>query len=193
MPCCSLRSRGEPSRNSCRSRLPMNRIGTALVVLLAWTVPMMPSFAAASPPDPLWIHGFYDAADGDDVVTCVSDTTATPNGESYASEPLQPVAYLDLQSMLLRYTAQRPLPAERGPPHSGICAASASSLARQLLPRPHRPSLPSTASIFRGSLSGYSRARKIRSSHSRELLEWHLVVSHQRMKGLVKEQSGRER
>ena len=35
---------------------------------------LLPAIAFASPPDPLWIAGIYDGADGDDVVTFVYET-----------------------------------------------------------------------------------------------------------------------
>ena len=46
-------------------RLPV----TALLVLVLSTLGPL---ASASPPDPGWIGGFYDAADGDDVVLAVA-------------------------------------------------------------------------------------------------------------------------
>jgi hypothetical protein len=45
---------------------------TAAIVALI----LCPSIAFASPPDPSWIAGIYDGADGDDVVSLVYDTAA---------------------------------------------------------------------------------------------------------------------
>jgi len=44
-----------------------------LFVLLACLVSLTP-LAQASPPDPTWIPGFYDAADYDDVVSLVANS-----------------------------------------------------------------------------------------------------------------------
>jgi hypothetical protein len=44
-----------------------------LVVALILLLPI----AFASPPDPSWIAGLYDGADGDDIVTLVYETAAT--------------------------------------------------------------------------------------------------------------------
>ena len=44
-----------------------------LVLLLALVVLAAPAAAAASVPDPTWIGGFYDGADGDELVALVWD------------------------------------------------------------------------------------------------------------------------
>ena len=56
------RSRSEPS---LARALPIVFVALALAVL--------PTLAAASPPDPAWIGGIYDAADGDEIVTLIGD------------------------------------------------------------------------------------------------------------------------
>ena len=53
----------------------------ALAALLPRTVAivaliLLPAIAFASPPDPSWIAGIYDGADGDDIVSLVYDTAA---------------------------------------------------------------------------------------------------------------------
>jgi hypothetical protein len=40
------------------------------------TVILLPAIAFASPPDPSWIAGIYDGADGDDIVSLVYETAA---------------------------------------------------------------------------------------------------------------------
>jgi len=52
-------------------RLPL----TALLVLVLSTLGPL---ASASPPDPGWIGGFYDGADGDDVVLAVTGMDSPP-------------------------------------------------------------------------------------------------------------------
>src|SRR5215831_20675348 len=50
-------------------------IATALPIVLALI--LLPPLAFASPPDPSWVPGFYDGADGDDIVSLVYETSAT--------------------------------------------------------------------------------------------------------------------
>ena len=49
-------------------------IAVALPIILALV--LLPSLAFASPPDPSWVAGFYDGADGDDVVSLIYETSA---------------------------------------------------------------------------------------------------------------------
>ena len=53
------------------SRVNFTLLPVVLVLLL------LPVIAFASPPDPSWIAGIYDAADADDIVILVYETTAT--------------------------------------------------------------------------------------------------------------------
>ena len=41
------------------------------------TLILLPAIAFASPPDPSWIAGIYDGADGDDIVSLIYETLAT--------------------------------------------------------------------------------------------------------------------
>jgi hypothetical protein len=50
-------------------------IFTLLPIALALI--LLPTIAFASPPDPSWIAGIYDGADGDDIVSLVYETSAT--------------------------------------------------------------------------------------------------------------------
>src|SRR5215469_17856660 len=49
-------------------------IATAFPIVLALI--LLPPLAFASPPDPSWVAGFYDGADGDDIVSLVYETSA---------------------------------------------------------------------------------------------------------------------
>ena len=49
-------------------------ITAALPIALALI--LLPPLAFASPPDPSWVAGFYDDADGDDIVSLVCETSA---------------------------------------------------------------------------------------------------------------------
>ena len=46
-----------------------------LVVLLLLAPIALPGLAHASPPDPTWIPGIYDDADGDDIVSLIASGT----------------------------------------------------------------------------------------------------------------------
>src|SRR5215469_8601628 len=49
-------------------------IFAALPIVLALI--LLPTLAFASPPDPSWVPGFYDGADGDEIVNLVYETSA---------------------------------------------------------------------------------------------------------------------
>jgi|SRR5262245_7138172 len=57
------------------SRSMRQAIATALPIVLGLI--LLPAIAFASPPDPSWVAGFYDGADGDDIVCLVYETSAT--------------------------------------------------------------------------------------------------------------------
>ena len=90
----------------------------ALVLLLLVCLFILTPFAYASPPDPTWVDGFFDDADGDDVVISISwaawavelDPLAvvTP---LFASVPLLPAGEPRLASI-----APRPVFLGRAPP-----------------------------------------------------------------------------
>ena len=56
------------------SRSMRQAIAASLPIVLALI--LLPLLAFASPPDPSWVAGFYDDADGDDVVSLVYETSA---------------------------------------------------------------------------------------------------------------------
>ena len=57
---------------SCATRSePVN-----LILSIAVALVLLPAIAFASPPDPSWIVGIYDDADGDDIVTLIAQTAA---------------------------------------------------------------------------------------------------------------------
>lgn len=69
-------------RLQIRSVASLHVIGLALAALLPRRVAivaliLLPTIAFASPPDPSWIAGIYDGADGDDIVSLVYDIAAT--------------------------------------------------------------------------------------------------------------------
>src|SRR5215467_10747861 len=64
----------QPLSPSVPSRSVRQAIAAALPIVLALI--LLPPLAFASPPDPSWVAGFYDGADGDDVVSLVYETSA---------------------------------------------------------------------------------------------------------------------
>jgi hypothetical protein len=50
----------------------------AVAALLVLVLPALGALAHASPPDPGWIGGLYDAADGDDAILAVTGLDQAP-------------------------------------------------------------------------------------------------------------------
>ena len=50
----------------------------AVAALLGLVLSTLGALANASPPDPRWIGGFYDSADGDDVILAVTGMDVAP-------------------------------------------------------------------------------------------------------------------
>lgn len=61
-----------PAKLATRMGASAREIARVLVVLLIALVPaVLPGLAYASPPDPAWISGFWNAADQDDVIALI--------------------------------------------------------------------------------------------------------------------------
>ena len=92
----------------------------ALALMIALST--LGALAYASPPDPGWIGGFYDAADGDDVVLAVTGLDQAP---ALARLDVAPYAVHLGAVTLPSRSAERALvvaaPAVRAPPP--LCAA----------------------------------------------------------------------
>src|SRR5262245_43238244 len=88
------------------------------VVLLLATVALLTPLAQASPTDPTWIVGLYDAGDSDDVVLLVDSTFSTSADWRAAALPLTlATAELKPASRPGVYSGRPPLAFEgRGPP-----------------------------------------------------------------------------
>ena len=78
---------------------------TALLVLV---LSALGPLASASPPDPGWIGGFYDAADYDDVILAVTGMDPAP--------PLGPVGAVALPERQAERALALAAPAVRAPP-----------------------------------------------------------------------------
>ena len=80
--------------------IPRRALTTLLVLVLGTLGPL----ASASPPDPSWIGGFYDAADGDDAILAVTGMD---------SPPLTPVVAVESHTVRLGRVAPTAARAER--------------------------------------------------------------------------------
>jgi hypothetical protein len=87
----------------------------ALLVLMLST---LGALANASPPDPGWIGGFYDAADGDEVILAVTGMDqAPPLAPLLSVEPLAiPLGPAALPTRQAERAFPRTAPAVRAPP-----------------------------------------------------------------------------
>jgi hypothetical protein len=110
----SQRQRSKPGPSVVRS---------LRIVLVGMVLALVPFFATASPPDPTWIGGIYDAADGDEIVTLIGDQAGSNGVAVYAvARPLQlSQALLQLERCTAQSISERCL--TRGPPR-GACTAS---------------------------------------------------------------------
>ena len=104
----------------------MRRGAAFLAVLLLVVLPKPIAFA--SPPDPTWIAGIYDGADGDDILGRTAERVASDNVGAFealapARRPETPMTGVDRG-----YRHRQPTVAARGPPlpasRAGSCSPS---------------------------------------------------------------------
>jgi hypothetical protein len=95
-----MRSGSCPQRHTPPPELSFSvrrAIFTSLPVVVALF--LLPAIAFASPPDPSWIAGIYDGADGDDIVILVYETAVAHAAERSHVAPLPRLADLSLESI----------------------------------------------------------------------------------------------
>ena len=61
-----------------------------LLILQVWLLLALTALTYASPADPPWIPGVYDAGDGDELVGLLADDGAVVGGVEHATETLLP-------------------------------------------------------------------------------------------------------
>ncbi len=98
----------EPSRSMRSASI------TPLPIVLA--LMLLPSIAFASPPDPSWIAGFYDGADGDDIVSLVYETSAAKTAAPSHIGPCPCLSEISLEGMVRGAAARHFTRAPRAPP-----------------------------------------------------------------------------
>jgi hypothetical protein len=98
----------EPSRSMWRAILTLLPIASAFILL--------PAIAFASPPDPSWIPGIYDGADGDDIVNLVYETSAAKTAAPAHVGPLPCLLEISLESLVRSAPGNRFTRGPRAPP-----------------------------------------------------------------------------
>jgi hypothetical protein len=91
------------------------------ILLIVIALVLLPALAFASPPDPSWIVGIYDGADGDDIVTLVADTAAANAQLLLQIPPPLPLSQTPLGSRPSAFQCLRPDLQPRAPPLTPIC------------------------------------------------------------------------
>src|SRR5262245_19227843 len=114
----------EPSRSMWRA------IFTALSVVLV--LMLLPTIAFASPPDPSWIAGIYDGADGDDIVSLVYATSAANAAAPSHVGPLSCLPEISLESIVRSVPGNRFTRGPRAPP--ARCSSEFASVFNSLPP-----------------------------------------------------------
>jgi len=114
----------EPSRSIWRALFILLPIAPALILL--------PAIAFASPPDPSWIAGIYDGADGDDIVSLVYETSAAKTAAPSHVGPLPCLLEISLEGLVRSAPGKRFTPGPRGPP--ARCSPEFASLFNSLPP-----------------------------------------------------------
>src|SRR6516165_10037792 len=127
----------QPPSPPMPSRSMRQAIAAALPVVLAVT--LLPVIAFASPPDPSWIAGIYDGADGDDIVSLIYETSAASTAVPSQVGPLPCLLEMYLDD-IARYVPDRHF--TRGPRSPPVLRSSRSF--NSLLPPPSFTDVPVT-------------------------------------------------
>ena len=98
----------EPTCSVGRTSCPLFLIVVALILL--------PAIAFASPPDPSWVAGLYDDADGDDIVTLLYETAAIAESALSQGAPLARLPEISLDRSFTGATGVRFTCGPRAPP-----------------------------------------------------------------------------
>jgi hypothetical protein len=109
---------GSYPRQQMRPPAPPRSMRRALSTFLPIIVALilLPAIAFASPPDPSWIAGIYDGADGDDIVILVYETAAAHGAERSDIAPLPCLADISLEKIARGIPGGRFTRGPRAPP-----------------------------------------------------------------------------
>ena len=128
-----------PPRSMRRALSPFLPIIVAMILL--------PAVAFARPPDPSWIAGIYDGADGDDIVSLVYDTAVAHAAQRSHITPLPRLAKVALENIPCGVPRDCFTHGSRAPPVQGSAVVA-----------PIFPSLPGCASTTSGTDPPVTRA-----------------------------------
>ena len=103
------------SGSSPRQQTPPSSILLPVVLVLI----LLPAMAFASPPDPSWIAGVYDGADGDEIVNLVYDTWAASAAAPSHIGPLSCMPGILIERTTPRLPGSRFAQGPRAPPAVG--------------------------------------------------------------------------
>jgi len=169
------RSRQQTS-SSALSRSTSRVNSTLLPVVLALI--LLPAVAFASPPDPSWIAGIYDGADGDDIVTLVYETAGV---EAASIQPAPPLPRSSEVSIVSSPSTIHGLPARqftRAPPAPPALIFYSVHSGLQLLGR-----FPASTAIQRHLLSTTCCPRRIKEASRSDPLDSSSVPSESSLLG----------
>ena len=114
--CPSLRHWKPLMAQSCATKSKQ----ASRILLIAIALAFLPALAFASPPDPSWIVGIYDGADGDDIVTLVADTAAANAPLLLQNPPPLPLSQTPLGLGSVAFQRLHPDLQPRAPPSTPI-------------------------------------------------------------------------
>jgi hypothetical protein len=89
-------------------------ISATLPIVLALI--LLPTLAFASPPDPSWVAGFYDGADGDEIVSLVYETSAANDTALSHVGPLPCLLEMSLEGIVCNIPDRHFTRGPRSPP-----------------------------------------------------------------------------
>jgi len=109
---------GSCPRRETRPTWLSRPIGQAVPFFLpiVLTLILLPLIAFASPPDPSWIAGVYDGADGDDIVTFVYETSGSDGGVLSHMPPLPWLTETLFEGIVHRLSGGQSAEGSRSPP-----------------------------------------------------------------------------
>ena len=174
------------SGSGLRQELPPSRpsramfFTTRLPIVLALT--LLPAMAFASPPDPSWVAGIFDGADGDDIVSLVYETCAASPATPSHLGPLPCLLEMSLDGIVRPLAGGRFTSGPRSRPV--VCSPKFAWLFTSLPPpQPDTEASVTLPSIttFWPCLSAVSWRAASRNSPSEAVVEAPRRSSHKRM------------
>jgi hypothetical protein len=126
--------------------------------LIAPALILLPAMAFASPPDPSWIAGIYDGADGDDVVSLVYETSAANTAAPSHVGPLPCLAEISFDGIVCSVPDSRLTRRPRSPPI--LWSTEFASVFNSLPPPASRTGVPITTFPCPGLATSQDLARQ---------------------------------